>query len=110
MSRGLGDVYKRQLLFKDLESILDKKSSIELNVPFSFLSKTIFSEVISPTFLTADKPNSISLLLTVKSDSLLFISGVETLTPISLASERNIAVLSLSLFTAVNEAAIYSAG
>ena len=65
---------------------------------------------MSPTFLTADSPKSISLSLTVKSDALLFISGVDTLTPMSLASERNIAVLSLSLFTAVNEAAIYSAG
>ena len=98
------------LLFNDLESILDKKSSIVSNFPLVSLSKTILSEVISPTFLTAERPNKISSLFTVKSDSLLFISGVDTLTPISLASERKIAVLSLSLLTAVNEAAMYSAG
>ena len=59
------------LLFNDLESILDKKSSIDLYDPFLFLSETIFSEVISPTFLTADSPKSISLSFTVKSDALL---------------------------------------
>ena len=87
----------------------DKNSSIVSNGPFP-LSLIIFSAVISPTFLIAEIPKTISLLLTEKSSRLSLISGVETLTPKSRASERNIAVLSLSLFTAVKHAAIYSAG
>ena len=82
----------------------DKNSSIDSNLPF-FLSLIIFSAVISPTFLIAEIPKTISLLLTEKSSKLSLISGVETLTPNSLASERNIAVLSLSLLTAVKHAA-----
>ena len=87
----------------------DKNSSIVSNGPFP-LSLIIFSAVISPTFLIAEMPKTISLLLTEKSSRLSLISGVETLTPKSRASERKIAVLSLSLFTAVKHAAIYSAG
>ena len=41
---------------------------------------------------------------------LKLISGVLTLTPSSLASAKNTAVLSLSLFTAVKQADKYSAG
>ena len=48
--------------------------------------------------------------LTEKSSILKLILGVFTLTPNSLASERNIAVLSLSLLTAVKHADKYSAG
>jgi len=83
---------------------MDEKS------PFSFLSLIIFCAVTSPTFLTADKPKIILLSETVKSSLLKFISGVVTCTPISLASDKKIAVLSLSLFTAVKQAAMYSAG
>ena len=70
----------------------------------------IFCAVTSPTLRIADKPNKISPLFTEKSSELKFISGVLTLTPISLASDRKIAVLSLSLFTAVKHADKYSAG
>ena len=97
-------------MLRDLESIRDKKSSIDSKSPLLSRSKTILSAVISPTFLTADKPKRISFSLTVKSEELKLISGVETFTPISLASDKKIAVRSLSLFTAVKQAAMYSAG
>ena len=52
----------------------------------------------------------ISLLLTEKSSKLSFMSGVDTFIPNSLASDKKTAVLSLSLFTEVKQAAKYSAG
>ena len=97
------------LLFKDLESVRAKKSCTVSYFPLS-LSATIFSAVISPTFLIADNPNKISPLATEKSSILKLMSGVFTFTPSSLASARNIAVLSLSLLTAVKHADRYSAG
>ena len=96
-------------LLRDLDSILDKKSWILSNLDPS-RSIIIFWAVISPTFLIADKPNKISPLFTEKSSRLKFISGVFTFTFISLASDKKIAVLSLSLFTAVKQAERYSAG
>jgi len=62
---------------------------------------------MSPTFRIADRPNSISPFATEKSSILKLISGVFTLTPSSLASARKIAVLSLSLLTAVRHADKY---
>ena len=63
---------------------------------------------MSPTFLIAERPKRISPLETEKSSILKLISGVLTVTPNSLASERNTAVLSLSILTAVKQYESYS--
>ena len=54
----------------------DKKSSMDSKSPLFSRSKTILSAVISPTFLTAEKPKRISLSLTVNSEELKLVNKV----------------------------------